>query len=89
FKTIGKEAVITISGGLDEVASNKKSGVPAKYELQQHASVGSNNLPSQTILNPRGNASVVTLRSGRELQQTTPQQEPRPTDADSKLDANS
>ncbi|RDY01985.1 hypothetical protein CR513_14615, partial [Mucuna pruriens] len=35
-------------------------------ELQ---SVGSSNLPSQTILNSRGNASAVTLRSGKELSQ--------------------
>ncbi|RDX62994.1 hypothetical protein CR513_58621, partial [Mucuna pruriens] len=34
-------------------------------------STGSNNLPSQTIPNPRGNASVVTLRSGKELPQPT------------------
>ncbi|RDX94168.1 hypothetical protein CR513_23482, partial [Mucuna pruriens] len=30
-------------------------------------SVGSNNLPSQIIPNPRGNASALTLRSGKEL----------------------
>ncbi|RDX98277.1 hypothetical protein CR513_18822, partial [Mucuna pruriens] len=47
------------------------------------------NLPSQTIPNPRGNASVVTLRSGRELPQPTQQQELRPTNVDSKRDANS
>ncbi|RDX89334.1 hypothetical protein CR513_28950, partial [Mucuna pruriens] len=40
-------------------------------------SVGSNNLPSQTISNPRGNASVVTLRNGKELPQPTLQQLPR------------
>ncbi|RDY03416.1 hypothetical protein CR513_12995, partial [Mucuna pruriens] len=32
-------------------------------------STGSGNLPSQIILNPRGNVNVVTLRSGRELPQ--------------------
>ncbi|RDX78124.1 hypothetical protein CR513_41631, partial [Mucuna pruriens] len=31
-------------------------------------SAGSKNHPSQTIPNPRGNVSVVSLRSGRELQ---------------------
>ncbi|RDX88510.1 hypothetical protein CR513_29889, partial [Mucuna pruriens] len=36
-------------------------------------SVESNNLPSQTIPNPRENTSVVTLRSGRELPQLAPQ----------------
>ncbi|RDY11824.1 hypothetical protein CR513_03465, partial [Mucuna pruriens] len=41
-------------------------------------STGSKNLPSQTIPNPRGNVSVVTLRS-----------ELRPTDADSESNANS
>ncbi|RDX69951.1 hypothetical protein CR513_50869, partial [Mucuna pruriens] len=56
------------------------------YHLQ---SAGSSNLPSQTIPNPRGNASVVTLRSGKELQQPAPQQLPRPTDGDSELNANS
>ncbi|RDX76480.1 hypothetical protein CR513_43524, partial [Mucuna pruriens] len=41
-------------------------------------SARSGNLPSQTFPNSRGNASIVTLRS-----------ELRPTDTDSKLDANS
>ncbi|RDY07803.1 Retrovirus-related Pol polyprotein from transposon 17.6, partial [Mucuna pruriens] len=68
--------------------SNKQSGVPEKYELQQQE-ILSSNLPSQTIPNPRGNASVVTLRSGRELPQPAPQLESRPTDVDSKPDANS
>ncbi|RDY05401.1 hypothetical protein CR513_10769, partial [Mucuna pruriens] len=67
---------LAIFGGLDEVASNKQSRVPTKYELQKYAiptkyerhhsrpqdanrtSVGSDNLPSQTIPNPRVNASV-------------------------------
>ncbi|RDY05871.1 hypothetical protein CR513_10244, partial [Mucuna pruriens] len=52
-------------------------------------SVGSDNLPLQTILNPRGNASIITLRSSRELPQIKPQQEPRLTGTDCKLDANS
>ncbi|RDY07590.1 hypothetical protein CR513_08266, partial [Mucuna pruriens] len=50
---------------------------------------GSSNLPSQTILNPRGNASAITLKSGKELPQPTSQQLSRPTDADSEPDANS
>ncbi|RDY03437.1 hypothetical protein CR513_12980, partial [Mucuna pruriens] len=45
-------------------------------------SAGSSNLPLQTIPNPRGNASIVTLRSSRELPQITLQQEPRPIDTD-------
>ncbi|RDY06053.1 hypothetical protein CR513_10027, partial [Mucuna pruriens] len=52
-------------------------------------SAGSNNLPSQTIPNPRGNASAVTLRSGKELPQLASLQLPRPTDANSKPDADS
>ncbi|RDX90720.1 hypothetical protein CR513_27388, partial [Mucuna pruriens] len=40
--------------------------------------VRSNTLPSQTIPNLRGNASAVTLRSGKELQQ------PAPVDVDQK-----
>ncbi|RDX70780.1 hypothetical protein CR513_49934, partial [Mucuna pruriens] len=50
-------------------------------------STGSKNLPSQTILNPRGNANVVTLRSGKELPQPTLQQLPRSTEADSEPNA--
>ncbi|RDX72685.1 hypothetical protein CR513_47787, partial [Mucuna pruriens] len=43
--------------------------------------------PSQTIPNPRGNASVVTLRSGKELPQPTLQQLPRSAEADSEPNA--
>ncbi|RDX87866.1 hypothetical protein CR513_30611, partial [Mucuna pruriens] len=46
------------------------------------------NLPSQTILNLRGNASAVTLRSGKELSQPAPQLL-RSTEVDSELDTNS
>ncbi|RDX82203.1 hypothetical protein CR513_37034, partial [Mucuna pruriens] len=43
-----------------------------------------------TILNPRGNTSVVSLRSGKELpQQATLQQRPRPVDAKSVSDVDS
>ncbi|RDX80977.1 hypothetical protein CR513_38401, partial [Mucuna pruriens] len=52
--------------------------------VSQLQSAGSSNLPSQTIPNPRGNASVVTLRSGKELPQPTLQQLPRSAEADSK-----
>ncbi|RDX82797.1 hypothetical protein CR513_36360, partial [Mucuna pruriens] len=59
--------------------------------MSQLQSAGFDNLPSQTIPNPRGgNANVMALRSGRELpQQPAPQQMPRPTDAESNPKANS
>ncbi|RDX92933.1 hypothetical protein CR513_24867, partial [Mucuna pruriens] len=50
---------------------------------------GSSNLPSQTIPNLGGNASVVTLRSGKELPQPTLQQLSRSAEADSKPNADS
>ncbi|RDX94936.1 hypothetical protein CR513_22612, partial [Mucuna pruriens] len=50
---------------------------------------GSENLPSQTIPNLRGNASAVSLRSGREIPQVAPQERLRETDADFELDADS
>ncbi|RDX88574.1 hypothetical protein CR513_29813, partial [Mucuna pruriens] len=62
---------LPISRRLDEAACNKQPG-----------SAGSSNLPSQTIPNPSGNASVITLRSGKELPQPTLQQLPRPAKAD-------
>ncbi|RDX92981.1 hypothetical protein CR513_24825, partial [Mucuna pruriens] len=49
-------------------------------ELQ---STGSSNLPSQLTLNPRGNASAVTLRSGKELPQLAQHQVPQPAEAES------
>ncbi|RDX65695.1 hypothetical protein CR513_55625, partial [Mucuna pruriens] len=48
-----------------------------------NTSVGSSNLPSQTIPNPRGNASAVTLRSGKELAQPAQHQMPKSAEADS------
>ncbi|RDX89788.1 hypothetical protein CR513_28436, partial [Mucuna pruriens] len=56
-----------------------------KMQIGQLAntSAGSSNLPSQTIPNPRGNASAMTLRSGKELPQPTLQQLLGPTKADS------
>ncbi|RDX97882.1 hypothetical protein CR513_19282, partial [Mucuna pruriens] len=56
--------------------------------MSQLQSTGSNNLPSQKIPNPRGNASAVTLRTGKELSQPA-QQLPRSAEADSESDANS
>ncbi|RDX62378.1 hypothetical protein CR513_59301, partial [Mucuna pruriens] len=53
-----------------------------------HQSAGSGNLSSQTIPNPRGNASVVSLRSRKELQ-VSPQQKPRSASTESKSDADS
>ncbi|RDY10472.1 hypothetical protein CR513_05002, partial [Mucuna pruriens] len=53
-----------------------------------NSSAGSGNLPSQPIPNPRGNASVVSLRSGKELQAAL-LQKPRSASTESKLDANS
>ncbi|RDX88974.1 hypothetical protein CR513_29355, partial [Mucuna pruriens] len=59
-------------------------------DLKTHLeSVGSDNLPSQKIPNPREDASIVTLRSGRELPQITLQQESRPIDTDSEPDVDS
>ncbi|RDX66314.1 hypothetical protein CR513_54928, partial [Mucuna pruriens] len=62
--------------------------VPVEYECHhsrpqnaKRISARSSNLPSQTIPNLRGNASVVTLRSAKEFPQSAPQQLPRSTDA--------
>ncbi|RDY09186.1 hypothetical protein CR513_06482, partial [Mucuna pruriens] len=65
---------LSIFGRPNEAACNQQPGVPAICELY--------NLPSQTIPYPRGNASVVTLRSGKELPQTTLQQLTRSVEAD-------
>ncbi|RDY13419.1 hypothetical protein CR513_01664, partial [Mucuna pruriens] len=51
-------------------------------------SAESKNIPLQIIPNPRGNASIVSLRSGRELQVAS-QQKPRSTGTESKSDADS
>ncbi|RDX84913.1 hypothetical protein CR513_33963, partial [Mucuna pruriens] len=56
--------------------------------MSQLQSARSNNLPSQTISNSRGNVSVVTLRNGKELSQP-PQQSSRPTESDFEPNANS
>ncbi|RDX97033.1 hypothetical protein CR513_20244, partial [Mucuna pruriens] len=55
-------------------------------ELQ---SAGSSSLPSQSILNPRGNANAVTLRSGKELPSLAQHQVPQPAEADSEAVADS
>ncbi|RDX99943.1 hypothetical protein CR513_16941, partial [Mucuna pruriens] len=59
--------------------TKRSSHISAKYECHHsrpqdanRISIGSSNLPSQTIPNPRGNASVVTLRSGKALPQLAP-----------------
>ena len=51
-------------------------------------SVGSSNLPSQVIPNPRGNANAVTLRSGKELSPPALKQLPRSAEADTEPEAN-
>ncbi|RDX73568.1 hypothetical protein CR513_46807, partial [Mucuna pruriens] len=50
-------------------------------------SAGFSSLPSQIIPNLRENASAVTLRSGRKLHQQASQTLPRPTEAESKPEA--
>ncbi|RDX95557.1 hypothetical protein CR513_21901, partial [Mucuna pruriens] len=86
---------LTISRGPNEAQPSvppnhelQQYAVLAKYERHyprpqdtNRTSVGSSNLPSQTIPNPRGNASAITLR--------TPQHLSRSTDADSKPDVDS
>ncbi|RDX77665.1 hypothetical protein CR513_42172, partial [Mucuna pruriens] len=85
----------SIFGGPNEATCSQQFGVsaifPTKYERHHprpQDSAGSSNLPSQTIPNQRGNASVVTLRSGKELSQPAPQLV-RSTEANSESDANS
>ncbi|RDY10729.1 hypothetical protein CR513_04703, partial [Mucuna pruriens] len=53
-----------------------------------NSSARSRNLPSQTIPNPRGNVSIVSLISGRELQ-AAPKQKLRSAGTESKPDADS
>ncbi|RDX75807.1 hypothetical protein CR513_44273, partial [Mucuna pruriens] len=57
--------------------------------VSQLQSIGSSNLPSQTILNPRGNASAVILRSGKELPQPAQHQMPKSAEDDYEAIANS
>ncbi|RDX90795.1 hypothetical protein CR513_27301, partial [Mucuna pruriens] len=86
----------SISGGIDEATCSQQFGISTICKLQQHLantmshlqSAKSNNLPSQTIPNLRGNESAVMLRSGKELSQPA-QHLPISTKAHSKSDANS
>ncbi|RDY05582.1 hypothetical protein CR513_10556, partial [Mucuna pruriens] len=57
--------------------------------VSQLQSAGSSNLLSQTIPNLRGNANIVTLRSGKELPPPTPHQLPRLVASDSEPNADS
>ncbi|RDY05554.1 hypothetical protein CR513_10600, partial [Mucuna pruriens] len=57
--------------------------------MSQLQSAGSNNLPSQTIPNLRGNASAVILRSGKELPQPAQHQMPKSDENDYEAIANS
>ncbi|RDX82271.1 hypothetical protein CR513_36956, partial [Mucuna pruriens] len=72
----------SISGGLDEATRSQQFRVsaifPAKYERHHprpqdadRISAGFSNLPSQTILNLRGNASAVMLRSRKKTISTS------------------
>ncbi|RDX91892.1 hypothetical protein CR513_26051, partial [Mucuna pruriens] len=87
---------LTISRGPNEAISSKQLGVPTNHELQQyvvpakyeHHHSRPQDQPALTN-NAESNVSAVTLRSGRELSQITLQQELRPTDTNSKLDADS
>ncbi|RDX96883.1 hypothetical protein CR513_20409, partial [Mucuna pruriens] len=60
----------------------------SNMHIQQN-SAGSSNLPSTTIPNPRGNAIVVTLKTGKELPQPTLQQLWRSVVADSEPNVDS
>ncbi|RDX71281.1 hypothetical protein CR513_49393, partial [Mucuna pruriens] len=57
--------------------------------VSQLQSAGSSNLPSQTILNPRGNASAVMLRSDKELLQPAQQRMPKSVEVNSEAIADS
>ncbi|RDX81531.1 hypothetical protein CR513_37783, partial [Mucuna pruriens] len=62
----------TISRGPNEI--DLKTQIRQLANIVSHLQLaGSNNLPSQTIPNSRGNASVLTLRSEKELPQPAPQ----------------
>ncbi|RDX92528.1 hypothetical protein CR513_25330, partial [Mucuna pruriens] len=65
----------TISRRFNEAASDNRPG--------------SSNLPSQTIPNPRGNASAVTLKNNKELPQLAQQQTPKSAKADTEAITNS
>ncbi|RDX96570.1 hypothetical protein CR513_20744, partial [Mucuna pruriens] len=102
FSISGGPDEATCSQQFAVLAINKlqQHAVPSKYEchhprpqdlaniVSHLQTVGSSKLPSQTIPNSRGNASVVTLRSGKELSQPTLQLL-RSTKADFAPNANS
>ncbi|RDX90581.1 hypothetical protein CR513_27535, partial [Mucuna pruriens] len=76
----------------------QQHAAPAKYERHHPRPQYADSIAGQhyesstinwTIPNLKGNVSVVSLRSGRELAQATLQQRPRLTDAESEPDANS
>ncbi|RDX88418.1 hypothetical protein CR513_29998, partial [Mucuna pruriens] len=86
---------LPIFGGPDEVVGYKKPrNLNATIQdlkslvgqlvniVSQLQSVGFGNLPAQTIPNPRGNTSVVSLRSGIELPQNAQRQKLRIADAE-------
>ncbi|RDY05201.1 hypothetical protein CR513_10984, partial [Mucuna pruriens] len=81
----------TISDTIVPVIETTKNASSRQFAISKghDESARSSNLPSQTIPNPRGNASAITLRSGKALPQSTPQQLPRSVDADFESDANS
>ncbi|RDX67428.1 hypothetical protein CR513_53702, partial [Mucuna pruriens] len=94
----------TISGAIvpaTATTENTRSSMNAtiedlKMQIGQLANIvsqlqlaGSSYLPSQTIPNPRGNASALTLRSGKALPQPASQQLPRSADVDFELEADS
>ncbi|RDY07631.1 hypothetical protein CR513_08226, partial [Mucuna pruriens] len=97
--TISRGPNEAISNKQSKVSTNhdlQQYAVSAKYDCHHprpqdadRTLAGSSNLPSHTISNLRGNASAVTLRSGKTLPQPTPQKLPRLADADSEPDANS
>ncbi|RDY11640.1 hypothetical protein CR513_03630, partial [Mucuna pruriens] len=83
--TLRKPKQLTIHGRMDEV-SREYERHNAQFENADWANsitAGSRNLPSQPILNPKGgNVSIVTLRSGKELQ-VAPRPKPNLTNIES------
>ncbi|RDX72073.1 hypothetical protein CR513_48493, partial [Mucuna pruriens] len=59
--------------------------------MNQLQSTSSENLPSQTIANPKGNVSTISLRSGKELPQQQPASQPKlkPVNVQSESEADS
>ncbi|RDX97368.1 hypothetical protein CR513_19864, partial [Mucuna pruriens] len=85
-----KQFGVLFQQNMSTTIQDLKTQIGQLANIVSHLQSGrSGNLPSQIIPNSRGNESVVTLRSGKELPQITLHQEPRPTDTNSVLDANS